>query len=648
MKDETHHVLRIIHLLFMALLFLIGCRSANGTPVSEATPVPMTTATLPATTPLPQPGITVVSTPTLPTTTNELIICQAAEPESLYLYSQSSLAQTHIHHALYEPLHTQRNYSYQPAGLAGLPQLAEGDARLEMVTVSAGDIVVDASGIVIPLDLGITVTDASGQPVTYEGSPIGVVQMVVDFELEPLVWSDGRPVTAADSVFSFNLARTPAAVVTPEQRQRLTRTAVYEATGERTLRWIGLPGWRDSHYFLNVWEPLPVHRLNIYTPTQLSQIDETVRRPLANGPFVVAEWAQGSHMRLTPNPYYYRADSVALDSLLIRFIENPNQIVSELLAGNCHIATHDSINTEQIPFFQEAAIVGLLLPHFQVGSGYELLAFGVQPFGAEGTDTTSGWFADEQVRQAVAMCINRERLVAELLGSRTAVMPAYIQPNHPLLPTELHHWPYNVEAANALLDEAGYMDSNSDGIRQNEDGDPFTIHLLSSGESNLQSVTNSLIVENLAACGLNVTPLYLSEAELLDPSPANPLAGRRFDLALMSRATGVEPPCTHWQTAAITGPTSAGFGGWGAANVTGWSDAIFDEACQTAQHVFWGSELYILEHQTALQRFVESLPALPLYSHLKVALTRPEVINFRLDPTQPSELWNVALFDLRE
>jgi hypothetical protein len=41
------------------------------------------------------------------------------------------------------------------------------------------------------------------------------------------------------------------------------------------------------------------------------------------------------------------------------------------------------------------------------------------------------------------------------------------------------------------------------------------------------------------------------------------------------------------------------------------------------------------------------VPALPLYSDLKIALTRPEVIGFNLDPTQPSELWNVAAFDLR-
>jgi peptide/nickel transport system substrate-binding protein len=649
-KQQT---IPFIHgILFFLLPLLIGCRSAAGTPVSAVTPTMPTTATAtlsPATpaTPLFQPTATAVSTPTPAPNANELIICQANEPDSLYLYSQPSLAQQHIHHTIYETLYTQRNYSYQPLGLSKLPQLSEGDARLETITVSAGDIVVDTAGIVIPLDLGIAVSDASGQPVIFAGSPINVVQMVVEFELEPMVWSDGQPVTAADSVFSFNLARMPAAVVTSEQRQRLGRTADYEAAGERTVRWVGLPGWRDSHYFLNVWPPLPAHRLSIYTPAQLSQVEETVRRPLASGPFVINEWVQGSHMRLIPNPHYHRAGTVALDGLLIRFIDNPNQMVSELLAGRCHLATHDSINPEQVPFFQEAAAAGLLLPHFQAGPAFELLAFGVQSFGVEEPDIMSGWFADEQVRQAAAMCINRERLVAELLGGITAVMPAYIQPAHPLLPGDLHRWPYDVEAANSLLDDAGYLDINGNGIRQNEAGEPFTVRLLSS-ESELHSLTVNLIAENLAACGLTVTPVYLSELELFDPSPASPLAGRRFDLALLRQTTFIEPPCIHWQTAAITGPVSAGFGGWGAANVTGWSDAAFDEACQAAQQAFWNSEPYRLLHRTALRRFVDSVPALPLYSSLKVALTRPELVNFSLDPTQPSELWNVGAFVLRE
>lgn len=637
MKSE---LVRLLWAMGLVLL-LVGCRSDGPPPLAEVTPEPPATHT-----PRPMPTETAVATPTLTPATNELIICQSAEPESLYLYGPSSLAQTHLHHAIYESLYTQRDYSYQAAGLTKLPSLTDGDVRLESLTIYAGDIVVDVNDIVIPLDEGVTVLDVNGQPITYEGTPIDVVQMVVEFELAPLVWSDDRPVTAADSVYSFTVARAPTSVLSAEQRLRLERTAVYEATGERSLRWVGLPGWRDSHYFGNVWPPLPAHRLDIFTPSQLSQIDESVRRPLATGPYMVQEWVTGSHIRLTPNPYYYRATPKNIDGLLIRFVANPNQAVADLLAGDCHILTHDSVNPTQIPFFQEAAAAGLLLPHYRLSPDYMLLAFGVQPFGSEEIETETGWFADERVRQAVALCINRERLVAELWGGRTAVMPTYLHPAHPLLPDDLPQWTYDPNAANALLDEVGYQDSSGDGLRQNEAGEPFAIQLFSP-ERELSGLAGNLIRDNLAACGLAVTHHFLSDAELADTSPANPLAGRRFDLALLAQTTGLEPPCAQWQTDAITGPASAGFGGWSASNITGWSDPAFDAACQAARQAFWNSEAYQQAHQTALRRFGEGVPALPLYSNLHVALTRPQVVGFRPDPTQPSELWHVAAFDLR-
>ena len=49
----------------------------------------------------------------------------------------------------------------------------------------------------------------------------------------------------------------------------------------------------------------------------------------------------------------------------------------------------------------------------------------------------------------------------------------------------------------------------------------------------------------------------------------------------------------------------------------------------------------------AAQRiFSEELPVLPLFLSLKVSATRPEVLNFSLDPTQNSELYNLYEVDV--
>ena len=229
----------------------------------------------------------------------ELVVCQANQPDSLFLYSSYMLDKENLHHAIYENLVTQLNYGYQAQGIEKLPSLDDGDAVLQTVTVQAGDTVLSADDEVVTLAEGVAVLDAAGERVIFDGTPLEMSQLVVDFTFKPMVWSDGTPVSAVDSVFSFEVNRTvempftTADTFRTARTFRTDRTASYQATGDLSLRWTGLPGWLDQTYFLNVWTPLPEHQLGEYDVNLLPELPEAARRPLSSGPFVVTEWVPG-------------------------------------------------------------------------------------------------------------------------------------------------------------------------------------------------------------------------------------------------------------------------------------------------------------------------------------------------------------------
>jgi peptide/nickel transport system substrate-binding protein len=79
----------------------------------------------------------------------ELVVCQANQPDSLFLYSSYMLDKENLHHAIYENLVTQLNYGYQAQGIEKLPSLDDGDAVLQTVTVQAGDTVLSADDEVV-------------------------------------------------------------------------------------------------------------------------------------------------------------------------------------------------------------------------------------------------------------------------------------------------------------------------------------------------------------------------------------------------------------------------------------------------------------------------------------------------------------------
>ena len=133
----------------------------------------------------------------------DLIVCMAQEPDTMYPLGGSMLAGSAVQHAIFENDYTTLSYDYQAQGLEKLPSLADGDAVVESIEINAGDTVVDAIGDVVVVEDGVSLITSDGETVEFAGEPVMMDRIVADFTMKPRVWSDGTPVTANDSVYSF-------------------------------------------------------------------------------------------------------------------------------------------------------------------------------------------------------------------------------------------------------------------------------------------------------------------------------------------------------------------------------------------------------------------------------------------------------------
>lgn len=580
----------------------------------------------------------------------DLIVCMAQEPDTMYPYGGSMLAASAVQHAIFENNITTLSYSYQAQGIEKIPSLADGDAVLNVVEVQPGDMIRDASDTIVAWGEGVTVVNSDGEEVTFDGNPVMLDQLVVDFTMKARTWSDGTPVTAEDSVYSFGLNADPD---TPIGKYVVERTASYEATGDLSVRWTGMPGFRDATYFTNFWAPMPQHVWGGFTAAELLEAEESSRLPVGDGPFAIQEWVAGDSIRLTPNEYYYQEGLPYLDSVTYKFIPDTNQLIAQLLSGACDIGTQDGMDAGQAPFLIEAENNGLLTPYFQTGTVYEHIDFGIDSVGDYGDGVgRPDWFEDVRVRQAMTMCTDRQGMVDNILYGRSEVIHTYIPSVHPLYPEGLTEWPYDVEAANALLDEAGFVDSDGDGIREDPiTGVPFHITLGTTTGNEMRQQLTQIFKENQLQCGIDVELYYLPSSEWFADGPDGVLFGRRFDLGEFAWLTGVEPSCSLYLGSQVPGdPAEADLypSGWGGQNETGWRNEDFDAACQRALGALPGTEDYEQGHKDAQIVFSEQVPVIPLFLRLKVAAARPNVLNFGVDPTQNSEMYNIFEIDLQQ
>ncbi|MBK8988931.1 MAG: hypothetical protein IPM39_23145 [Chloroflexi bacterium] len=574
----------------------------------------------------------------------ELVVCVAAEPTSLFLYGDNSLTAVSVRHALYENLLTTLGFDYQAQGLVDLPSVENGGVRIETVEVRENTTVLDANGLVRRFTDGVTVRSADGDLVRFDKSRVPMQQMVVEFTFQPMTWADGKPVTADDSVFSFEIAADP---VTPGSKIKIERTAAYTATGDLTVQWVGIPGFIDSSFVTNVWTPLPRHQYGLYSAVELLALPEAREKPLGNGPFVVAEWIPGATIRLEPNPAYYRADEGLPHLASVLFKVNTG-LTEDLLPGECHVVAQDVIAPEAVADVLAAADAGLVQAHVVNSPFFEQIAFGIEPI-KEYASTRPPWFTDVQVRQAITSCIDRQRMVDELLDGRAELLHTFTPAEHPLFPADVAQWPYDPAAGRALLDELGYVDTDEDGVReQPETAVPFRFRLSADAASPLRARVLEMVQADLAECGLVVDLDFRQPAEWYGDGPLGSLFGRRFDMGALAWRAAAQPPCNLWLSENITGPREEGYGGWNNINPTGWRNAEYDAACRTAGQSLPGTDAYITNHQAALRIFSQELPGIPLFTNLKVAATQPEVRNFQLDTTQTSELWNLYELDLEQ
>ena len=209
--------------VFIAILFLLlACQLPFGS--SGPTAVPNQTAT-PVITPTPAPRV--------------LTICLGQEPNTLYPYGGPNEAALSVLAAIDDgPIDT-ISYNNLPVILQKLPSMADGDAQIVPILVTAGKAIVDANGNLTALSTGTHVRPAScrndGCVITYDGfTPLQMDQMFVTFKLRPdITWSDGTPLTADDSVYAYQLA---ADKNTPVSKFLIDRTQSYEAADAATVQ----------------------------------------------------------------------------------------------------------------------------------------------------------------------------------------------------------------------------------------------------------------------------------------------------------------------------------------------------------------------------------------------------------------------------
>jgi len=211
-------------------------------------------------------------------------------------------------------------------------------------------------------------------------------------------------------------------------------------------------------WLANMWHGiLPAHILRpIFEAEGTIDNADWLRNPTVGcGPYNFAEWESGSYARYVRNENYWGTPA-KIDEIFIRFVPDDASQVAALKAGDADLGTF--ISPADAPGLKDAGLDIVVEPN-----GYsEWMFFMVNE------EKGHPALLDVRVRKAIAMAINREAIVRDLLHGIPKVPASFWDALPFFNDPPLTNYPYDPEGAKALLDEAGWVDSDGDGVRDKD------------------------------------------------------------------------------------------------------------------------------------------------------------------------------------
>jgi peptide/nickel transport system substrate-binding protein len=288
-------------------------------------------------------------------------------------------------------------------------------------------------------------------------------------------WHDGQPVTAHDVEFTFNMAKNPetaSLVGTAFLREVASARVIDDYT--IAFRFARPHAQALEHFW---WAPAPRHLLENIAPAEMRNAPFN-RQPVGSGPFRFHSWRASEQLALVRNDDFPDGlgGPAAAERIVFRVIPEAATLLTELLTGGIHV--NIPLQPEQVRQVRDNAAT-------------ELFSFPGRTIWYIGWNNARPPFNDARVRRAFAHSINRQEIVDALLYGEGELATSTI-PNWHRLNPGVQPLAFDPDGAAQMLEQAGWVDRDGDGIRENAQGQRLAFTLLSSDDALRRSVVEVL------------------------------------------------------------------------------------------------------------------------------------------------------------
>jgi len=408
-------------------------------------------------------------------------------------------------------------------------------------------------------------------------------------------WSDGRAVTAGDFLASWKRTLTPATGA--QYNYQLFPIKNAQAFAEGTIKdfaGVGAKAADSRTLVVELENPTPYFLGLCAFPTLhpvrtdlIERVGDDWVKPehmISNGAFALESWRINDKIRLKKNPHYWNRERVTLESVDVLPISDANVAFNFFASGLADLVMDKGLAPPALldemrskPWFHAAPFLGIYFLRY---------------------NCQRGPFADERVRRAFSLAVDKRRIVEKITRAGELPAPGFVPPGIPGY-AGTDGLPFDPSAARQLLAEAGWPGGQ---------GFPLANYLYSKSELN-EAVAVELQSMWREALGVNVNlvrqewKVYLNSLSLLD-----------YDIARSSWVGDYPDPNTFLDMF-LTG---------GGNNRTGWSSPQYDGLIARAARELDPAKRFDILRQSEDLLVKTAVPIAPIYYYVGIQLYDPK------------------------
>ena len=413
--------------------------------------------------------------------------------------------------------------------------------------------------LVEPGDSLNTIGDAGFRPSLADSWSWSPDSLSIAFHLDPRAhWHDGVPVRAADVLYSYrvNISKDVGSPIGP------LLAGIDSVTARDSLTPVFWFHARSPEQFFNAGSQLrviPAHLLQAVPDSALKN-SPFGRKPVGSGPYRFVRWVSGSTIELDADSTFHRGRP-KLDRLIWSIAASPDAAMLRLYSGEAnfieYLRPQDVVQIAKHP-----ELKAVKYPNLQVF----YMTFNERGYGGHGTHAI---FGDRDVRRALTMAVDRQRVVSTVLDSSARVALGPISSVISTYDSTLPRLPFSPDSARAILDRRGWV-TGAEGVRH-KGAAPLRFTILVPSTSTVRQQAAVLMQDMYKQIGARV------DIERVDfPTMGARESAHEFDAAIDGMALDPSPASIRqeWSSAAANAEGTSNAGHYASRQF----DALIDSA----------------------------------------------------------------------